>query len=58
MGTTVDDEIVNQMKESPLGRMAQPEEFGKVAAFLVSPAASYVTGVLFPLDGGMIKGTF
>ncbi len=57
-GTTVDDEIVNQMKEAPLGRMAQPEEFGKVAAFLVSPAASYVTGVLFPLDGGMIKGTF
>lgn len=56
--TSVEAEIASQMSESPLGRMAQPREFGKAAAFLVSPAASYITGILFPLDGGMIKGTF
>ncbi len=57
-GTSIETEIENQMKESPLGRMAQPEEFGRAAAFLVSPAAAYITGVLLPVDGGMIKGTF
>lgn len=56
--TSIEQEIAKQMKESPLGRMAQPVEFGKVAAFLVSPAASYITGVLLPIDGGMIKGTY
>jgi 3-oxoacyl-[acyl-carrier protein] reductase len=39
----------------PLRRYGQPEEFGKVAAFLLSPAASYVTGISIPIDGGMIR---
>ena len=39
----------------PLGRYAQPEELGKVAAFLTSPAASYVTGVALAVDGGMTR---
>jgi len=56
--TSVEEEIAKQMTESPLGRMAKPLEFGKAAAFLVSPAASYITGILLQLDGGMIKGTF
>lgn len=43
---------------SSLGRMGKPEEFGKAAAFLVSPAASYLTGVMLTVDGGMYKGTF
>jgi 3-oxoacyl-[acyl-carrier protein] reductase len=30
-------------------------ELGRVAAFLLSPAASYVTGAIVPIDGGMIK---
>ena len=57
-GSTLEDELAKQAKESPLGRMATPEEFANVAAFLVSPAASYLTGVMLPVDGGTLKGTF
>ena len=56
-GTSVEDEIARQSKESPLGRMAHPDEFANAAAFLVSPAASYITGVMLSVDGGMYKGT-
>jgi 3-oxoacyl-[acyl-carrier protein] reductase len=56
-GTTVEQEIARQSQDSPLGRMGQPEEFARAAAFLVSPAASYLTGVMLNVDGGMYKGT-
>ncbi|MCA8929260.1 MAG: SDR family oxidoreductase [Alphaproteobacteria bacterium] len=36
----------------PIGRLGQPEEVAAVAAFLASDAASFVTGVAMPVDGG------
>lgn len=38
----------------PLGRLGAPEEFARAAAFLLSPAASYVSGVVLRADGGMV----
>jgi 3-oxoacyl-[acyl-carrier protein] reductase len=56
-GTTVESEINKQANDSPLGRFGKPEEFANPAVFLVSPAASYITGVMLTVDGGMYKGT-
>jgi len=40
----------------PLGRMAQPQEIANVISFLCSPAASFVSGTVLPVDGGLAAG--
>lgn len=56
--TSPSEEKRKQAAQVALQRMARPEEFANAAAFLVSPAASYITGVLLNVDGGAIQGTF
>ncbi|GGW18616.1 oxidoreductase [Streptomyces capoamus] len=57
-GRSADPEATRAANESriPLRRYGAPAEFGRVAAFLLSPAASYVTGVMVPVDGGTRHG--
>lgn len=45
-------------RHAPLGRLGNPEEFGDVAAFLLSDAASYVTGTTVTVDGGLARGVY
>ena len=50
------EEVMKKRKASvPLGRYGDPAEFGKAAAFLLSPSAGYTTGHSFVLDGGFMK---
>ncbi|MEU5636058.1 SDR family oxidoreductase [Streptomyces rishiriensis] len=55
---SADPEATRTANESriPLRRYGAPEEFGRAAAFLLSPAASYLTGIMLPVDGGMRHG--
>jgi 3-oxoacyl-[acyl-carrier protein] reductase len=52
-----DEEATRQrsIEQIPLRRYGLPEEFGRVAAFVLSPAASYLSGVMLPVDGGMVR---
>jgi len=54
-GTSVDEVAARMQATIPLGRYGEPAEIGRVGAFLLSPAASYVTGAIVPVDGGMIR---
>jgi len=39
----------------PLGRYGTTDEIGRIGAFLLSPAASYISGAIVPVDGGMVR---
>ena len=47
----IEDDMISNV---PLRRFADPEEVGAVAAFLASPASSYLNGLNLPVDGGRL----
>ena len=50
------DEVRARLSQTiPLRRYGEPAEFGRAAAFVLSPAASYITGAMIPIDGGAIR---
>ena len=51
LGATDDDVPA----EIPLRRYGDPAEFGRIAAFVLSPAASYLSGAMVPVDGGLSR---
>ncbi len=57
-GLSADPQATRAANESriPLRRYGSADEFGRVAAFLLSPTASYLTGIMVPVDGGMRHG--
>jgi 3-oxoacyl-[acyl-carrier protein] reductase len=54
-GISVEDAKAKAISSIPLGRYGEAPEFGRVAAFLLSDAASYMTGATVQVDGGLIR---
>lgn len=54
-GETVEDVLKEMGSETPMKRIAQPEEIAAAIAFLASPAAAYINGINVPVDGGRTK---
>lgn len=55
-GKPIEDIVSQSLATIPMGRYGRPDEFASVAAFIVSERASYLTGSVVRVDGGMIKG--
>jgi len=53
-GITEAEALERNQSKLPLGRFARPEEVAAVAVFLASDQASYLTGVVLPMDGGLV----
>src|SRR5262245_30223554 len=57
--TYLDEQVTEEQRAAslasiPLGRYGDPEEFGRIVAFVLSPAASYLTGSMIQVDGGLL----
>lgn len=55
-GLSLPDHQARAAASIPLGRYGTPDDFGRVGAFLLSDAASYITGASVQVDGGLVKG--
>lgn len=55
LNESVEDVFAEMAQETPLKRIAQPEEIASAIAFLASPAAAYINGINLPVDGGRTK---
>jgi len=54
-GISADEQRKKSIATIPMGRYGEPEEFARAAAFLLSDAASYITGATLQVDGGAIR---
>jgi NAD(P)-dependent dehydrogenase (short-subunit alcohol dehydrogenase family) len=52
-GVAIDKVLEDGQSRVPLGRYADPEDIARVALFLASDVAAYVTGAIIPMDGGL-----
>jgi len=57
-GVSIEAETKSITDSIPLGRLGNADEFARTAAFLVSPAASFINGVMINVDGGLYQGLF
>ncbi len=56
-GTTPEEELKKQAAAIPFGRVGEADEFADALVWLASPRASYVHGIVLPVDGGTIKAS-
>ena len=55
LGISVEEQRRNVSERIPLGRYGEPEELASAALFLLSPAASYISGISLQVDGGLVQ---
>jgi 3-oxoacyl-[acyl-carrier protein] reductase len=58
MVRTIPEKVMQQMvARTPLGRTGRPEDVAEAYAWLASEAASFINGIVLPVDGGLVLGT-